>query len=252
MHSRPRADAPRSTDLVVPLYRERGGLDRLIRALGAVHGSLPAARVVFVDDGSPDGSGDLAAELAAEGLPPGSWTLLRHRRNLGLSQALATGSLAGRGEAVLWLDADLSYEAEVLPRLVEALADGADLALASPYAPGGGTEGVPPSRLLLSRGLSRAWSMLYRRDLHTWSSMVRAWRRPLLLRCLPSRPRHLGVVESLVRAVQGGARVVEVPAVLRGRREGRSGIRVLPTILGQVAMLAEATTRGLDGPEARA
>lgn len=238
--SRSSQDWPRSTDVVVPLYEEAEGLPSLIQALAPILREIPDARLLLVDDGSRDGSADLAEALCQAQLA-GSWKVLRHRHNYGLSMALRTAFAVGRGEAVCWLDADLSYEAAVLPRLLAALAQGADLALASPYAPGGSTQGVPALRLLLSRGLSRSYRLLYSQQIHTWSSMVRAWRRPLLAACLPEREGHLGIVESLVRAVERRAEIVELPACLRGRMAGRSGLKVLPTVLRHVGLLGTAT-----------
>ncbi len=238
--SRPSPGWPRSTDIVVPLYEEAEGVAALIEALAPILEQIPSSTLLLVDDGSQDGSADLA-ESQCQQRVAGSWKVLRHRRNFGLSQALRTAFASGRGEAVCWLDADLSYEAAVLPRLLQVLGEGAELALASPYAPGGSTEGVPPLRLLLSRGLSRSYRLLYSQQVHTWSSMVRAWRRPLLAACLPEREGHLGVVESLVRAVERQARIVEVPACLRGRVAGSSGLKVLPTVYRHLGLLGQAS-----------
>ena len=224
----------------MPLYEETEGLPLLVEALGPILEEIPNARLLLVDDGSLDGSADLAEKLCQARIKI-PWKVLRHRRNYGLSQALRTAFAEGDGEAVCWLDADLSYEAAVLPQLLAALAGGADLALASPYAPGGSTEGVPPFRLLLSRGLSRSYRLLYSQQIHTWSSMVRAWRRSLLARCLPEREGHLGVVESLVHAVERQATIVELPACLRGRVAGRSGLKVLPTVCRHLGLLREAS-----------
>ncbi len=77
-------------------------------------------------------------------------------------------------------------------------------------------------------------------DIHTYSSMVRAWRRETLARCLPSRAGHLGVTESLLRAQNIGARVVEVPARLAWRGQRKSGLRLAPAILGQLGLMKDA------------
>ncbi|MFQ5505206.1 MAG: glycosyltransferase family 2 protein [Planctomycetota bacterium] len=226
------------TDVIVPLYREGEGVSRLLDSLYQVLPALPRPRLYLVDDGSDDTTVELAeAGIRDMSIPS---VLLRHRRNLGLTEALATGFRAGQGDIVCWLDSDLSYAAETLVALVRAVMDGADLALASPYHPGGRVEGVRAQRLWLSRGLSRAYRLLRRSDVHTYSSMVRAWRRPLLARCLPERAGHLGVTESLLRAQARGARIVEVPALLRGRQTGRSGLRVLPALFRHLHLLRDS------------
>lgn len=240
---------PRSTDVVVPLYRERASLPALVAALGRVADRLPGARVLLVDDGSADGTAEQAVAVLRQNPLPCPARVLRHRRNLGLAAALRTGFAAGRADVQCWFDADLSYDAGILPRLVQEIAQGADLALASPYHPRGTTESVPPVRLLLSRGLSRACRLLLQPKPYTWSSMVRAWRRDLLARCLPSREGHLGVTESLMRAQAKGARVREVPATLRGRAAGKSGMRVAASFLGQLGLLQDALLGRLEAEE---
>jgi dolichol-phosphate mannosyltransferase len=248
---------PRETDLVIPLYRERESLEELFRELEGLEGPrdlrrsrgaesegdppalLEGGRVLFVDDASVDGSGDYVAERIAQGLPFAA-ELLRHERNQGLSAALCTGARAARGAYVAWLDADLSYGLGTLLRLKAELRDGADLALASPWHPDGEVASVPRHRVVLSRGLSQLYRVLHEPGIHTWSGMVRVWRRELLLRCLPTRPRHLGVTESLLLALAAGAEIREVPARLAWAPGRRSSLRLAPTIRAHLGLLRDA------------
>jgi len=229
-----------SVDVVVPLFRECASLPTLVEELARTLPGLPDPHLVCVDDGSEDGTFELAQAEIGRRRVDFPVTCLRHRRNLGLSQALRTGFGVCRRDVVCWLDADLSYAAGTLARLVAALGAGADLALASPYHPDGAVLGVPRTRLALSQGLSRAYRLLVDPGLHTWSSMVRAWRRGLLARCLPRREGHLGVTESLVLARSAGARIVEVPSLLRGRQNGHSGLRVLPAVFAHLGLLRDS------------
>ena len=229
-----------SVDVVVPLFRECASLPTLVAELARTLPQMPDPHLVLVDDGSGDGTYELAEAEVARMKTEIPVTCLRHRKNLGLSQALRTAFGVCRRDVVCWLDADLSYAADTLARLVAAIEAGADLALASPYHPDGRVEDVPLTRLVLSQGLSRAYRMLVDPSLHTWSSMVRAWRRPLLARCLPQREGHLGVTESLVLARSVGARVAEVPSLLRGRQNGSSGLRVLPAVLAHLGLLRDS------------
>ena len=237
---------PFSVDVCVPIYRERDALPALFEAIdGLDDAPWRVGRTVeyfLVDDGSDDDSAGLAEALVAK-RALSCVHVLRHSKNLGLSAALRTGFSAGRGEVVCWLDADLSYPASVLGGLVELVASGADVATVSPWHPRGEVVGVPRRRVLLSRGLSRACRLATRNgEIHTWSAMVRAWRRPWLARCLPEREGHLGVTESLLRAHALGARIDELPATLHARVAGRSSLRVLPGIAGQIAVLGAAAT----------
>ena len=232
---------PIRTDVVVPLYRERPTLARLASELAPVLADLPAATVLLVDDGSGDGTREFSEQLIADGAFGSRAQLLCHRRNLGLAAALRTAFLAGSGELVCWLDADLSYDPRILVSLVDEVVAGADVALASAYHPDGSVEGVPTGRLWLSRGLSRAYRLLRSGKPYTYSCMVRAWRRTCLARCLPRREGHVGVTESLLLAQQHGFRVTEVAATLRGRSGGSSGLRLVPSVLEHVRLLEDAT-----------
>lgn len=246
-------------DVVIPLYRERAALPALVAALASLDAdaALPSSMYLFVDDGSGDGTAELAEALLADSQLESKARVLRHERNRGLAAGLRTAFHAGRGDVSLWFDADLSYHTDVLPRLVALVVGGADVATVSPWHPKGRVEGVPRTRVALSRGLSRACRLLAAKNrggqeaaardgakptIHTWSAMVRAWRRTTLARCLPEREGHLGVTESLLRARALGARIEELPATLRGRVEGRSGLKVLPCIAGQLGLLGAAAT----------
>jgi dolichol-phosphate mannosyltransferase len=238
-------------DVVVPPYRERAAVPALCAALRRTLPLLPRSQLLLIDDGSDDGTAEECARCLADGEPAFAWRILRHHRNQGLTAALRTGFFAGRAPIHCWLDADLSYDADLLLELVGQVRRGADVAVASPYHPQGRVESVPPVRLLLSRTMSGAYRLLWRDLPHTCSSMVRAWRRSCLERCLPERPGHLGVTESLLRAHGRGARVVEVPATLRGRTTGRSSLRLVRTVVGQLGLLRDAVFGGLEAAEGK-
>ncbi len=140
--------------IVVPTYNERTRLGELVEAVFqvfAAHGI--DGELVIVDDGSPDGTGALADELAT-----------RHRiqvvhrpGKLGLGTAVIDGFAVARGGVLGVMDADLSHPSEALPRLLAALecagpaGEGADMAIGSRYVPGGGVENWPFIRRAMSR-----------------------------------------------------------------------------------------------------
>jgi dolichol-phosphate mannosyltransferase len=192
--------------------------------------------ITLIDDGSTD-----ATATALEAWTDARVRCIRHPNNRGLTAALATGLDHSRGAIVCWLDADLSYDAALLPRLVAMVRAGADLALVSPYHPDGRVEGISAGRLLLSKGVSWLYRWFVHADLHTFSSMVRAWRRELLEECRPRRGGYLGVTETLLLALARGASVAELPAVLRARQRGTSKLRVLPVLLGHIGLLRDAS-----------
>jgi dolichol-phosphate mannosyltransferase len=135
--------------VVTPTYNERENLQSFARELFA---HVPDAHLLVVDDASPDGTGQLADELALE---DERVHVLHRRAKLGLGSAYVEGfrwALDRNYPAVAEMDADLSHSAADLPRLLAALAAGADLALGSRNIAGGGVRGWGPLRHLLSKG----------------------------------------------------------------------------------------------------
>lgn len=135
--------------LVVPTFNERERLPELVRAIfaaydaGGVEGEL-----VIVDDNSPDGTGDVADELARS-FPI---RVVHRAGKLGLGTAVIEGFDAAEAEIVGVIDADLSHPPDLVPRMLRVLQqDGADLVIGSRYIPGGGTRNWEMSRVLMSR-----------------------------------------------------------------------------------------------------
>src|SRR5919206_3289222 len=134
--------------VVLPTYNEAENLERIVAGVLA---ALPAARVLVVDDASPDGTGEIADRLAAE---LAAVKVLHRPGKAGLGRAYVAGFdhalHAGAGH-VIEMDADFSHDPADLPRLLAAAQDGADVVLGSRYVPGGGIEDWD----LLRRGISR-------------------------------------------------------------------------------------------------
>ena len=132
--------------MVVPTYTEAGSLplliDRLARAFAGRVWEL-----VVVDDGSPDGTADIAADLGRT-LPV---TVVRRAGKAGLASAVLAGFATAKGDVLLVMDADLSHPPEVAPQLADAIAAGADLAVGSRYVSGGGVKDWPMTRQVVSR-----------------------------------------------------------------------------------------------------
>ena len=103
--------------------------------------------LIVVDDGSPDGTADLAESYA----PQHPVRVVRRPGKAGLASAVVAGFAQARGDVFVVMDADLSHPPEAVPRLTAAIADGADLAVGSRYVTGGGTEDWPLKRRIVSR-----------------------------------------------------------------------------------------------------
>ncbi len=132
--------------VVVPTYNEAGSLPKLAERL---HAALVGRdwELVVVDDGSPDGTADVAAALA----PRIPVQVVRRAGKAGLASAVVAGFDAARGDVLLVMDADLSHPPEVVPALLDAIEHGADLAVGSRYVKGGGVMDWPLKRRAVSR-----------------------------------------------------------------------------------------------------
>jgi dolichol-phosphate mannosyltransferase len=133
--------------VVIPTYNEAENIPVLVpRLFEALDRSGLSGEMVVADDGSPDGTADLAEELLR-----GRGTVIRRMGPRGLARSVADGFARARSEVLCVMDADLSHPPEAVPELVRAVRRGAGLAVGSRYVPGGGVEGWPWKRRFLSR-----------------------------------------------------------------------------------------------------
>jgi dolichol-phosphate mannosyltransferase len=207
--------------VIVPTYNEVENLEAI---LGRLRGSVPTAHALVVDDGSPDGTGELADKLAV--LDP-SVHVLRRTAKTGLGTAYIAGFRWARErgyDVVVEMDADGSHAPEQLPALLAALAS-ADLVLGSRYVPGGAVTDWPLHRLLLSRAGNRYTRWALRLPLSDATGGYRVARGELIDR-LPfddvASQGYCFQVDWAWRAVRAGARVAEVPITFTERGFGRS------------------------------
>lgn len=208
--------------IIVPTYNERNNLPKLV---DGVLGSDDRFRLIIVDDGSPDGTGDLADACAAR--YPGRIEVLHRDRKLGLGTAYVAGfrlALAGTSRLIGTMDADLSHPIDRLPALVAAT-DGADLAIGSRYVPGGGSEGWPFHRRLLSRFGGTYARFVLQVPINDLTGGFKMYRRATLASLDLDHVRADGYgfqIECTWRVIRNGGRVAEVPIVFTDRVAGKS------------------------------
>jgi len=208
--------------VVLPTYNESENIDHVLRRIRA---SLPAATVLVVDDGSPDGTADLA-EIVGKEL--GSVEVMRRAGKSGLGSAYRAGFAWGldRGfDACIEMDADLSHEPEALPALVAPLSEGMELVIGSRYIPGGVIPNWAWHRRLLSRGGNLYASALLGLGVADATAGFRAYAAPLLARLDLDAVRAEGYgfqIEMTYAAKRAGAPILEVPIRFVDRVEGES------------------------------
>ncbi|MFV0306265.1 MAG: polyprenol monophosphomannose synthase [Desertimonas sp.] len=208
--------------VVTPTYNEAENVETLLRAVRTV---LPAARVLVVDDDSPDGTAELAEKVAAD---IGGIDVLRRPGKDGLGSAYRAGFqrvLAGDADVVVSMDTDMSHDPAALPELLRVLASGADAVIGSRYVPGGATVDWPLHRRLLSRWGNRYTSLVLGLQLRDCTSGYRAYRAEALRAIEPASTEAEGyafLTELVRRLVGRGYRVLECPIVFEDRRYGQS------------------------------
>jgi dolichol-phosphate mannosyltransferase len=208
--------------LVLPTYNEAANIEPFV---AAVRSNLPAdARILIVDDSSPDGTGERADRLA-ERLP--NVSVLHRRDKEGLGPAYIAGfrrALAAGAGLVLEMDSDFSHDPAYLPRLLEA-SRRADLVIGSRYVEGGGVSDWGPVRRVLSHGGSAYSRLVLGVEVHDLTGGFKCFRREVLEAIDLDSVEVRGYafqVEMTYRAIQLGFSVVEVPIVFRDRRAGES------------------------------
>jgi dolichol-phosphate mannosyltransferase len=206
--------------LCLPTYNERENLEPMLRALGnkGVH-------VLVIDDNSPDGTGPLADRLATEL----DYVDVLHREHKeGLGPAYLAGfrrALADGAELVLEMDCDFSHDPNDVARLLAAVEGGADLALGSRYAPGGGVRNWGLLRRVISAGGSLYARVLLGVKVRDLTGGFKCYRRAVLERIDLDAVESKGYafqIETTYRARRAGFKVVEVPITFADREVGGS------------------------------
>jgi apolipoprotein N-acyltransferase len=212
----------RRTLVIVPTFGERATVEQVVRG---VRDAPQDVDVVVIDDSSPDGTADVVREVMAT--DPHVRLVERPHRS-GLASAYLHGFRTALDEGydlIVEMDADLSHDPVELPRLLEAAADGADMAIGSRYVPGGSVSNWNRARVALSRAGNVYARLMLGLPVHDATSGFRAYRRGLLeaLVATPIASEGYGFqIELVDRAARLGATIAEPPITFREREHGHS------------------------------
>lgn len=220
----------RKLSVVVPCHNEEGNLDRFPDEVAAVFQSLGAYELILIDDGSTDGTWAKMQELS-EKFPV---VLVKNPGNRGMGASLRNGFEKASGDAIVTLDADLTFHPSQTKKLLEAFTDQTDCVMGSPIL--GTMDGVVPARRFLSEAVNSIYKILLGRNLTAVSSMFRLYRTSSL--------KSIGITsnsfdinaEILFKMIQKKMNVVEVPVSLERRRFGVSKINIAREIKNHLAM----------------
>lgn len=205
----------------VPTYNERNNLPQILPAILLQD---PRLAVLVIDDGSPDGTGELADRMAAD--EPRIHVLHRAAKE-GLGRAYLAGfrwALDAGYDYVLEMDADFSHDPKFLPAFMDAVQD-ADLVIGSRYSQGVNVINWPMARLLLSLGANQYAKFVTGLRVDDLTGGFKCFRRAVLEAIDFSRVRSNGYafqIEMSFRAWKKGFRIKEIPIVFTDRVEGQS------------------------------
>ncbi len=224
--------------IVIPMFNEAENVEstlaRVEEALSSFDGTY---EIVAINDGSPDNTFGILNRLAEQ---DGKIKVVSYSKNIGRGMALRKGFQESKGEIIVSIDADLSYDPRYILDCVGALKkeENIDLVIASPYMPGGGVQNVPFLRLWISRWGNKILRHAMPNRIYTSTGIFRAYRREVLDSLeLESDGKEIHL-EILSKAIALGYRAKEIPAILRGRRKGRSKFKFKKTAVSHIIFSA--------------
>ncbi len=221
--------------VVIPVYNESGTLENLIQRVSAVDYGCEL-EIVIVDDGSQDGSGEVAQSLSSR---HGNLVFLRHEKNAGKGAALRTGFARASGDIVIVQDADLEYDPREIPSLIELILDDiADVVFGSRFLSRGPHRVLYYRHYLANRMFTTLSNLLTNLNLTDIEVCYKAFRREVLESIRIEEERFGFEPEITAKVAKGNWRIYEVPISYYGRtyEEGkkigwRDGVRALYCIL---------------------
>ena len=208
--------------IVIPTYNERDNVGPIARA---IHEVIPDVDLLFVDDGSPDGTGAILDQMKAEDR---RIDVLHRAGKLGLGTAYIAGFKRGLGagyDFLIEMDADFSHDPRYLPEMLRRAKDGADLVVGSRYVEGGGTVNWGIARQIISKGGGLYARTVLGVPIRDLTAGFLCWSRHVLEAIDLDSIKSEGYgfqIEMKYRAVQRGFRVEEMPIVFEDRRVGQS------------------------------
>ena len=209
--------------VIIPTYNEKENIGKIIRKVFSLSGDY---HLLVVDDGSPDGTGDIVRDLQQEF--PGRLFLMERTGKLGLGTAYIAGfkwALERDYEYIFEMDADFSHNPEDLNRLYDACSAGADLVVGSRYTEGGNVANWPWDRILISRGGALYTRLILWMPVKDPTAGFVCYNRKVLSTIPLDQVHFVGYafqIEMKYRAWKLGFKIREVPITFIDRKEGVS------------------------------
>ncbi len=209
--------------VILPTYNER---DNIVRLIPEIHRVLASNNIdyeiVVVDDNSPDGTAEVARQLSKQ-YPV---TVVVRPRKLGLGLAVVDGVKVARGEIIVVMDADFQHPPDVIPRLIQKVKEGYDIAIASRYVEGGKVESWSLIRKIASKGAIMLAHAFLRetRSIKDPVSGFFAFSKRVIADVDLNPIGYKVLLEILVKG--RWSRIIEVPYIFKSRASGKSKLNI--------------------------
>lgn len=235
--------------IIIPCFNEEEGIHNLTLKLNPAVEELQQkyrVELIFVDDGSTDKTNQLLHHYYAQ--TPHA-RIVTHEKNKNLGAALRTGFAAASGDFVAALDSDCTYDPRLLEPMLALMDEHTDIVTVSPYHPQGKIRDVPSYRIFLSKIASFLYRVFINWQLHTYTAMVRVYRKEVIKNIHFGADDFLGVTELLVRSMLQGYKVKELPTELSVRKFGASKMKIVPlkVIGSHLSLLSKIAAYRLTG-----
>ena len=207
--------------VIIPMYNEEENVANTLEKVEDVLYSLNIDyEILAVNDGSTDKTLELLKEEAQKRKRV---RVITYEKNKNVGWALKVGFERARGDYIITIDSDLSYDAKYIADLYRELEKtNFDIIQGSPYMPGGNALGVPKLRLLISKISNRFFSYVINANIHTVTGMLRGYKKDVLDSLYLESNGPQIMMEILTKAVLLGYKIKEIPAILKTREKGKS------------------------------
>jgi dolichol-phosphate mannosyltransferase len=221
--------------VIIPMFNEELNAQKCVQILTRViRDTVPTGRLFIVNDGSKDNTGEILHRLLGQGF---DFTLVEHFPNRGYGAALLEGARQARDEGfdfALFMDSDLTNDPALIPQFFELIkTDRYDMVKASRYISGGGMEGVPAYRQLVTIWGNRLASHLFGLGIRDCTNGTRAIRLSFLTDLEFQEQGFAIILEELYHLKRRGVKATEIPQILKCRAtdEGQSKFQYSPRVL---------------------
>jgi dolichol-phosphate mannosyltransferase len=216
--------------IIIPCYNEELGIPYLCEQLDPIIVKLQKnhrVELLFVDDGSCDKTLELLEQTFGN---RDYVSIIPHKINQNLGQAIRTGFEHAQGDIVVTMDSDCTYSPQGIFEMLKMLDSETDIVTASPYHPLGGVLNVPKYRIFLSKCITTIYKMLTLSSIHTFTALFRVQKKHIAKRIPFISNDFLATAELIIYPLMIGYKVKEYPDVLNVRKYGQSKMRLLQVI----------------------